>query len=143
MEIQRHGSHDYIAKERMPSGQTVEMLFSAYENQVGDITFWITLDVYHKRKQRESNVLKQTGKDGIRPLIWAKQRLIEFEEMLKKENISWLLNRNVYITVYWEDAQRRRVYERGLVPLGYTYEYGLSINDGKKVLQKQIKYKTY
>ncbi|WP_373752354.1 hypothetical protein [Jeotgalibaca porci] len=139
MAILHLNSHDYISKIRMPSGQTAEIIFEAYTSENNEHTyFWVVLDVYHKRKQRDENVLKQTGKDGIQTLLWAKKQIIEFEELLLEGHISWL-KENVYIALGWEDNRRRRVYERGLRDIGFRYEYSSDVWDGKKVLLKKIK----
>ncbi len=80
------------------------------------IYYEITLKIQHKRKQ---NVfLKQIGKCGLEGLLWAKNKIIEFEEFIKTKNT----DKTIKIVCGWDDNRRRNIYERSLSKLGYSFE---------------------
>lgn len=85
----------------------------------------------NKRKQENSTTLQTTGRDGLTGLIWARNKIKEFESFIIKE-----LGKDVSITIYccWEDNRRRKVYEYGLKDMGYTFNRLFN----KKVLSKKI-----
>ena len=125
------GYYNIVAKEKMPSGMTVEILFELYDlTNIGVAN--VALNVYKKRKQIPGNVLHQTGKDGIKPFIWALKKINEFGEYYNKEFTS---KSPIYIQVYWEDNRRGRIYKR------YLPRYGFQLKDfgGGKQLYKRIK----
>lgn len=75
-----------------------------------NVVFYIA----NKRKQG-FQYLKQTGKDGIKSLIWAKNCLIDF-----------INNHPKYVELHpikiWaDDSRRMRIYKRALMPLGFKY----------------------
>ena len=118
---------EYEIKKRMKSGNTI--VLNLYADNFNKLYFNVYLCTYHKRKQEINNFLKRPGKDGVETLIWAKNKLIEFEDILR-ENYT----KECYILVKWDDNKRRNVYERGLIKLGYKYDY----IDGVKCLLKKI-----
>lgn len=114
--------NEYTLKKKFPSGMTAEILFSGLRNAKDDLYFNVYLDVYHKRKQSANNVLHQTGKDGLGPLIWTKKAILAFEEYILSDKFyCYGRTRNVYIFVGYEDNRRKKVYERGLRNEGYKY----------------------
>ena len=135
LSFQTFDIYNFKAKEKLPSGQTAEIIFETYENSNGDLTFWIMLDVYHKRKQKSENILKQTGKDGLKSLLWAKNKIKEFEEDILSSDLHWVEGKALSIAIGWEDNRRRTAYERGLRSLGYSFGHW----DGGKVLIKKIR----
>ncbi len=81
--------------------------FNAF-NQAGTYTakFYITT------KRREGyQLLKQTGKDGIKSLSWAKKCILFF--------IQNILKKGDRIVVFADDKKRMRAYERGLITVGF------------------------
>lgn len=136
MEFKLYSSDFYLfcVKKKMPSGMTTEVCFDGYSYQNYRFTeFIISLDVYHKRKQVNENILKQTGKDGLSSLLFAKQAIVEFEEYILNDWGSY--HKEIYLKVLWEDSKRKRVYERGLKDLGFFF----SIHNGDRCLLKKIK----
>ena len=82
------------------------------------ITLWIG------KRKKEFQYLTQTGKDGIKSLLWAKECIKDFIKHLDEKQ-------NHKIFVHWDDNRRRDVYARGLKELGFTYQTGYR---GKKML---------
>lgn len=128
---------DYIDTCKMPSGQTAKIEFQ------GDYTknkyyFNVYLVVMDKRKSESDTTLRCTGKDGLQCLIWAKRKIIEFEEFIREElsgcTAERCKNDPIVIRVHWEDNRRRNAYEYGLKKLGYKFDMIF----GKKVLCKTI-----
>lgn len=128
-------------KLKLPSGQTVCIMFQqSWGKSV--VYFSIGLEIYHKRKQVLNLYNKQTGKDGLTGLIWAKNKILEFEDYLKSEESRYSIYNYPMAIIYctWTDNQRRRVYERGLSRIGFKIEY---LDDGDrhpfKALVKRVK----
>lgn len=123
------GYTNYYDTTVLPSGQTIRIEFLQYWSN--DKYFYnIYLVISHKRKQAEFTYNQTTGKDGLLGLLWAKRKIIEFEEFIKTEHERI----PVIIFCYWTDNRRRNVYERGLSSIGYKY----NMLFGEKVLSKRI-----
>ena len=127
-------TYSFVAKKKMPSGMTAQITFYGEhsDNQrIADFSIWLT--VYKKRNQISGNVLKETGRDGLLNLIFAKQAIVEFENFILRE---WgHYHEKIFIWAGWDDNRRRRVYHRGLKDIGYDF----SEFRGQKVLLKRIK----
>jgi len=93
------------------------------------IFYQIYLRIKHKRKNNVT--LKQTGKCGLEGLIWAKNKIIEFEEYIKTID----KDKRKIILVGWDDNRRRNVYHKGLKNIGYKYGFMFD----KKYLFKEIR----
>lgn len=119
----------YFDTEILPSGQTIRIEFQE-EWSKSKFHYNIYLVTSHKRKQADRTVLKQTGKDGLKGLLWAKKKVIEFEEFIKEEKAGT----PVIIYCFWEDNRRRNAYAKGLKDIGYNFNHLF----GMKVLSKTI-----
>lgn len=123
------GYESYVCKKKLPSNQTIKIEFQ--EDFVGDTAYYnIYLCIYSKRKHEDNNysTLKRTGKDGLIGLLWAKQKILEFEKFIADKN------KVSIIYCYWSDNHRRDVYWRGLKKC----DYKMGILDGKKAIYKKI-----
>ena len=123
---------NYFAKETLPSGQTIYIEFQ--QDMSGkNICYNIYLEIFNKKKEIGNNPqhLKSTGRDGVKGLLWAKQKVIEFEEYILDNN---RYNDKIIIYCHWDDKRRRDVYERGLNKIGYKFNRLFDI----KVLMKRI-----
>jgi hypothetical protein len=123
------GQNAYYAKSKLPSGNTIKIVF--YKEDTRHKTYYsIYLVTTRKRTQEAAATLKQTGRDGLTGLLWAKDMVRNFENFIVNEKP----NKEVIIYCFWDDNRRRNVYERGLTKLGYSF--------GKlfyrKVLYKQV-----
>jgi hypothetical protein len=89
-----------------------------------------------KKKSEYNSVLRHTGKDGLKGLLWAREQMIQFEHYIK-ENIKEH-NKNHIIFCMWDDNKRRDVYYRGLKDLGYHYDklHTTFFNNCKVLLKK-------
>ena len=82
--------------------------YDCSNNLVWSIVFYVT-----SKKKRGYEELKQTGKDGIKTLIWAKQCIKHFiENKCKKGDL---------FIVCWDDVKRKNVYAYGLKDIGFTF----------------------
>lgn len=119
----------YYDTEILPSGQTIHIGFQ--EGRSNDkYNYNIYLVISHKRRQADATVLKQTGKDGLKGLLWAKRKIAEFEEFIKTEKPGV----PIIIYCWWDDNRRRDTYAKGLKPMGYRFTHLF----GYKVLSKTI-----
>jgi hypothetical protein len=119
----------YVQKSILPSGNTIKIEFQEEETR-RTIFYNIYLVTAHKRTQEIAATLKQTGRDGLAGLLWAKDMLLNFENFILDKQP----DRNVIVYCFWDDNRRRKVYGRGLTKIGY--KYGRLFN--KKVLYKQV-----
>lgn len=93
--------------------QTIRMIFYRwyypYKNR---FDWYISFDIVNKRKEN-FKYKEQTGKDGLKSLLWAKkciQDFIENEIDKTKENV---------ILIQWTDIKRGKAYIRGLESMGF------------------------
>lgn len=119
----------------LPSGNTIKIVFYEDRDYLNNRRYYtVYLVTTHKLKSEFSTVLKSTGKDGLSGLLWARDKVKEFEEFIIAD--VWFTG-SFIINVIWEDNRRRRVYEYGLKPLGFKIEWLF----GKKQLVKRIERK--
>lgn len=79
--------------------------------------------------------LKSTGKCGIEALMWARDKILEFEEEMKGYEGD---NVTISIMVAGEDNHRFRLYERGLKRYGYKKVPGRGSGDWPWYMKKTI-----
>lgn len=86
------------------------LTFNIYEYETGkfNVVFFITT-----KRKKGYQYKQQTGKDGIRSLIWAKQCLEDWISNYRKTHSGKVLE------IYHDDKRRAAVYERYLVPIGF------------------------
>lgn len=121
---------NYYDTALLDSGQAIRIEFQ--EDWSNSKYYYnIYLVISDKKKNRNNTFLKSMGKDGIKGLLWAKKKVIEFESIIKEEH------KGVPIVIYttWDDNRRRNVYARGLKNIGYKFNRIL----GYKALYKEIK----
>ena len=123
------GYENYYDTSILPSGQTIRIEFQE-EWSKSKYFYNVYLVTSHKRKQADSTYGIETGKDGLLGLLWAKDKIIEFEKFIKDKHEGI----PIIIYCYWTDNRRRNVYERGLSKLGYSYNFLFN----KKVLSKTL-----
>lgn len=123
------GYTGYYDSTKLPSGQTVTIEFQK-EWSKSKYYYNIYLVTAHKRKQEKYVTLKRTGKDGLKGMFWAREKIKEFEEFIKEKH------KGIPVIIYccWTDNKRRDLYERGLRDLGYRFNNLF----GYKVLSKKI-----
>lgn len=136
MEFFMPNKDEYIftAKRKMPSGMTAQITFYGdYWDDQRTAEFNVFLVVYKKRKDIHTSTLKQTGKDGLKTLLFAKEAIKEFETYIVSKFGNY--HNKIFINIEWDDNRRRNVYHRGLKNDGFRFD---NFN-GRKVLSKQIK----
>ena len=112
---------DYYCTKTLDSGQMIRVDFFQYEyNTI--CYYFFALAIANKRKNLKNVTGLITGKDGLKGLIFTKEKIIEFEEFIKEEAIYIGIKTPIKIVIQWDDNRRRNVYERGLKGLGYKYD---------------------
>lgn len=106
--------HTVVYKTKNNYGQILNMKFECEEYDT--VVYWYVCLWIGKRKFGYQS-LKQTGKDGIKSLLWAKQCVINFLEYVSRWDDE---KRKQHICVGSDNGHRRQVYERGLRDLGFT-----------------------
>lgn len=109
--------NDYIRETVFESGITARIEFQHMQSNKGDVAYSVYFHNFHKRKQNTD--LKQTGQDGLKPLIWAKNQILEFEDYIANIEEWTSTPRRLLVYIDSDDNQRKRVYERGLLKHGY------------------------
>lgn len=128
--VSDNGYRDYYSTETLPSGQAIRIEFQ--EGWSKKIVYFNIFLVIKNKNKSPYPALEQTGKDGLKGLIWAKQKVLEFEEFIKAD-IRYE-NSKIILFCRWEDNRRRNAYHRGLKNEGY--KYGMVY--GAKAIFKQI-----
>ena len=110
MESVRNEYGDVIYKSKNKHGQYLNLVVQreAYGKTIHwYVVFWIG------KRNKGFQYLKQTGKDGISSLLWAKECIVDFLQNVKKtENPQ-------YLCIGWDDTRRKKVYLYGLRDLGF------------------------
>ena len=128
-------SYGYFASEKLTNGQTISIFF-LHDKTLDNIDYSVVLAIANKKKHIREWLLgtrdvlsdKETGRCGIEGLLWAKRMLLAFEDHVAKRR------ERITLSIDWTDARRKRVYERGLLPLGYLS----GMRKGRKCLYKKL-----
>jgi hypothetical protein len=120
------GNCKYTAQA--PSGNILSIEFQKEDCDNADY-YYVWMFTVHKRAQAETSFRKSTGRDGLYALLWARDKIKEFESYLKTET-----KKRTFICIRWDDRRRRDVYEYGLKKLGYK----MGIMFCKKCLYKLV-----
>lgn len=116
-------------REKLPSGMTMEMCFYDVGDTDGRAEINVELVVFRKRRERWRELNEVTGRDGAYPLARAGTVLEDIERFLQRRyGRDWP---DIEVQVNWDDARRRDIYARGLIPRGYRYD--------RKMLVKQVR----
>lgn len=98
-----------VYKTKSATGQILTFAIDPYE--CDNAVYWTVVFWIGKRKQGYQ-YKKQTGNDGLKPLIWAKSCLVDFMSKLND-------GKRHHVCISWDDNKRKRVYARGLSDLGF------------------------
>ncbi len=102
---------DVMYKNKNSHGQTVSLTIQ-YESY-GDSIHWNAC-LWIGKHDKGYQQLKQTGKDGLTSLLWAKKCIIDFIENIPKDK-----SKKHYLEVRWDDSKRKNTYMWGLKDLGF------------------------
>lgn len=125
--------YTFVTEKKMASGMTTRITFQGvhWDNQrTAEFSVWLT--VFRKRKQISNIVLHETGKDGLKTLLFAKAAILDFEKFIVEKYAD--CHKKIFINISWDDSRRRNVYYRGLKKEGYAFNKF----NRKKVLSKKI-----
>lgn len=103
---------DYIYQGRNEKNQILFFEICGYMDRCFYVEFYITT----KRKDG-FQTRKQTGKDGVKSLLWAKNCIVKFIEEFGEKYQGYT------IRVYANDTRRLNTYERGLKDIGFRKSY--------------------
>lgn len=115
-------SEGYYARHRLSNGQFCMIAFYRWYYS-RSVEYYVAFVVADKKKNlngwfngtKEDNItLKMTGRCGIEALLWCRDKLLEFEREVHREN-----SRDTKICVGGADAKRFRMYEKALSRYGY------------------------
>lgn len=98
----------YTYKSKNEKGQII--VCEGYKTTEGYINFSFYISTKRKDGYQEG---KETGKDGVKSLLWAKKCLLDFIEFSKRKY------KGLILIVQSDDKRRKLVYERSLIPLGF------------------------
>lgn len=112
--------------------QTFEMSMRCYKRTSDSMYYYVSLEVYNKRKQRATNENKKLV-TGLNPHATITEARKAFH--LLENNVLEAYNKhyNIIILVEWTDNKRRDIYYRYLSRYGYDYNTLF----GSKVLMKK------
>lgn len=120
--------------DKLSNNQTIYIAFNEvwYQNFV---SFTVILAISNKKKHIKKWLDEQqsiiegmtTGTCGIEGLLWAKNKILLFEKIVKNS----YPRENVQIELSWIDTKRKRVYKR-------LEKYGYKYNKQEKILFKKL-----
>lgn len=106
--IESHsGQVTYRYKAKNSYNQLLTLEVQQYGNE-----FWVCFFITTKRK-KGYQYLKQTGKDGISSLVWAKQCVLDWISSYGKKY------EGMKLCVSHDDKRRAKIYKRYLTPVGF------------------------
>jgi len=124
----KNNVNDVIYKGLNGTNQTMKMEFEKWYYPYDNKDIYYTKFYIVNKRKHQYRFKEQTGTDGIKSLLWAKQCLINFiNDGINK-------TRDNIIVIGWDDKRRRDVYVRALIPIGFT----LSRMDNREVLLLKI-----
>jgi hypothetical protein len=98
-----------IYKTKNESGQILDLTF--YLNKYSDTdVWWIVFWMGKRKKGFQYNT--QTGKDGLKSLLWAKECIKDF--ILNSDK-----HKKTRLALGWTDKRRREIYKWGLKDIGF------------------------
>ena len=121
----------YWCRHKLSNGQYCMIAFEEFSdtiNRYKGSNFNVAFVVADKKKQirawfdgtKDNTIsLKSTGRCGVEALFWARDRILEFEEMAAAGEII-PCSHGVTIWVSGEDSRRFHMYERALSRYGYS-----------------------
>jgi hypothetical protein len=113
IKIQNTGN-SIIYHSKNEYNQTLRLEFNKWYFSYRNIEQWFVVFYISNKRKHGYKFLEQTGKDGIKSLLWAKKCLIDF--------INNEINKNceTQIVIYSDNERRRKIYEYGLKSLGFN-----------------------
>lgn len=99
--------------------QIAEISFTCYQDDYSIYYWWTSFVIYTKRKKVPQHFGNSeiTGESGLEPILFAKDALLEFEELLKEE-YNFKKDSHV-ICVAGSDRLRNKIYRHFLPRYGY------------------------
>lgn len=127
---------DYRVREKLSTGQTLELMFKCLEEHKGTLYYNISLSIYSKRKHADKNEdeKKITGKNPLETVLVGRRVFSDVEELVISECMAQGFN--VVFEVFWTENRRRNAYYRVLSKYGYRY----GIRGNVKCLEKIVLY---
>jgi len=113
----RNELDDVIYTSKNDQGQIISLTFECDEYR--NLIYWNVVLWIGKRK-RGYEFDQQTGRDGLKSLLWAKSCLIDFMNNLNhsgcRDHLEYKTN---HICICWDNNRRKKTYIRGLTDLGF------------------------
>lgn len=91
--------------------------------RTNNIFYWnIAIVVYDKEEDIDTHftTFPRTGRQGANTLVLAQKTIVEFEKFIIGQYCFNDMKHIIYAG--WHDEVRHRVYERGLLRIGYVYD---------------------
>lgn len=122
----------FRSRKKFKSGMTGEVSFEVFGIDddprafIADISFVI----YRKRNKAWVQPNEITGRDGLEPMVWAKQEIEAFGEYI------WMKSglQTGHLIIGWTDKRRGELYRKAFSKQGFI----LSRIDGELVMKKKI-----
>ena len=98
----------YKSKNQHGQAITLKLVNEEYDNLVyWSVVFWVG------KKKRGYEYGVQTGRDGLKSLLWAKSCLLDFISRLEHHG------KHHHLIISWDNNRRKKAYMRGLNDLGF------------------------
>ena len=108
--IPTYDGQNLVYKTKNEHGQIITLTL---ENEEYDNLVYWNVVLWVGKKKRGYQFGVQTGRDGLKSLLWAKRCLIDFMDRLERHG------KNHHLIINWDDNRRKKTYMRGLSDLGF------------------------
>ena len=96
------------------TGQVMTLKFEKWNCNFSHDAHWYVVFHIKDKKRHNYKFREQTGTDGLKSLIWAKQCIKDFIENFINDG------KKHTIIIYWDDAKRKKAYVRYLRDLKFN-----------------------
>lgn len=133
LNVDNEGWHSFDSTIKLKNGQTAKISFqeTIYVNKFTEYNVCFVISTKKKHMEKVLDNPTITGKAGMEGLIWAKNKILEFEEFI----VTKYPKERIIVKVHWADNRRRDVYTKALSKYGYRTEHRF----GFKSLYKELK----
>ena len=101
-----------VYKSKNDMGQIISMTFECEE--YSSLIYWNVV-LWIGKNYKGYEYKNQTGRDGLKSLLWAKRCLIDFMDKLIE------CGKTQHILIGWDTTSRKKAYYRGLYDLGFRF----------------------
>ena len=118
--IVRDGCYVYYDKVELSSKQVALINFTQNIKEK-EYLYSVAFNISNKKRHFVEETIS-TGRCGLEGLIWAKNKILEFEKWLMEDTWRSDSKKKIKIEIKWADQRRRKVYMWAMTRHGYKFD---------------------